>query len=450
MAELARTIELRRRGDTAGAVAIIRTNRGKELMEGIRSVTAQMGVEERRTLAAHQSEWLDASRVSSLVTVGGAAFLLAFLVAAGFGCGATNIGRGRFESGFAPGKSPWANWDSGRAAPRKARRRRAWIPDRISGRVHAGAVYLEEPDGRFRRFAGCAVAGGPDLDLVRSGDGFLGQAAKENRALHLQEVPEGYVSVGSSLGRSKPIELFVAPASVDGVVYAVIELIFSRRLEAADHTLLARAFQSFGLALRTSKDRARLEEALETVEQQDEELHIQEEVLRVNRENLERQAHLEDSRLQWKTQQTELERTNLQLDQQALILKRQNDDLSMFNCANFSSIATDPNGVIQIFNLGAERMLGYTAEEVVNKKTPADLSDPHEVMARAKALSIEHETPISPGFESLVFKASRGIEDIYELTYIRKDGDRVPAIVSVTALRDEKGCDYRVPSHRQR
>ncbi len=109
---------------------------------------------------------------------------------------------------------------------------------------------------------------------------------------------------------------------------------------------------------------------------------------------------------------------------------------AIFNSANFSSIATDAKGVIQIFNVGAERMLGYTAAEVLNKITPADISDPQEVIARAAALSLELETPITPGFEALVFKASRGIEDIYELTYIRKDGSRLPAVVSVTALRD--------------
>src|SRR6202521_4657914 len=109
---------------------------------------------------------------------------------------------------------------------------------------------------------------------------------------------------------------------------------------------------------------------------------------------------------------------------------------AIFNSANFSSIATDAKGVIQIFNVGAERMLGYTAAEVVNKITPADISDPQEVIIRAKALSVELGTPIAPGFEALVFKASRGIEDIYELTYIRKDRSRFPAVVSVTALRD--------------
>src|SRR5687767_14089613 len=121
---------------------------------------------------------------------------------------------------------------------------------------------------------------------------------------------------------------------------------------------------------------------------------------------------------------------------EAALLKAGALQSAIFNSANFSSIATDAEGVIQIFNVGAERMLGYTAADVTNKITPADISDPQEVIARAEALTIELGTPISPGFAALVFKASRGIEDIYELTYIRKDGSRFPAVVSVTALRD--------------
>ncbi|MDP2004239.1 MAG: ATP-binding protein [Rubrivivax sp.] len=109
---------------------------------------------------------------------------------------------------------------------------------------------------------------------------------------------------------------------------------------------------------------------------------------------------------------------------------------AILNSENFSSIATDDRGVIQIFNVGAERMLGYAAADVIDRITPAELSDPLELVRRAQALSIEFGQPIAPGFEALVFKASRGIEDIYELTYLRQDGSRLHAVVSVTALRD--------------
>lgn len=125
---------------------------------------------------------------------------------------------------------------------------------------------------------------------------------------------------------------------------------------------------------------------------------------------------------------------------EATLLKAGALQKAIFNSANFSSIATDAKGVIQIFNVGAERMLGYEAGEVINTITPADISDPKELILRANTLSAELSTAITPGFEALVFKASRGIEDIYELTYIRKDGSRFPALVSVTALRDDQNA----------
>jgi len=125
-----------------------------------------------------------------------------------------------------------------------------------------------------------------------------------------------------------------------------------------------------------------------------------------------------------------------EVQRQKALLKTGALQTAIFNSANFSSIATDERGVIQIFNVGAERMLGYAAAEVVNRITPADISDPVELVARAQALSLELATPIAPGFEALVFKARRGIEDVYELTYLRKDGSRLPAVVSVTALQD--------------
>jgi PAS domain S-box-containing protein len=126
-----------------------------------------------------------------------------------------------------------------------------------------------------------------------------------------------------------------------------------------------------------------------------------------------------------------------ELRRQAAMLKTGALQNAILTSANFSIIATDEKGIIQLFNVGAERMLGYRADEVVNRIRPSDMHDPEEVIARAQALSLELDTAITPGFEALAFKASRGIEDNYELTYICKDGSRFPAIVSITALRDD-------------
>jgi PAS domain S-box-containing protein len=112
---------------------------------------------------------------------------------------------------------------------------------------------------------------------------------------------------------------------------------------------------------------------------------------------------------------------------------------AILTSTGFLCIVTDEAGVIRVFNAGAKRMLGYTGAEVVGKLTPADLADPLEALERARALSLEFATTINPGVEALVFKASRGIEDRYRLTYVRKDGGRLAAVVSVTALDDSEG-----------
>ena len=129
----------------------------------------------------------------------------------------------------------------------------------------------------------------------------------------------------------------------------------------------------------------------------------------------------------------------IEVRRQEALLKTGALQNAILTSANFSIIATDEKGIIQLFNVGAERMLGYLAVDVVNKINPSDIHDPYEVTARAQALSLELATTITPGFQALAFKASRGIEDIYELTYICKDGSRFPAIVSITALRDDYG-----------
>ena len=112
---------------------------------------------------------------------------------------------------------------------------------------------------------------------------------------------------------------------------------------------------------------------------------------------------------------------------------------AIFNSVNFSSIATDPAGVIQIFNVGAERMLGYTGADVTNRVTAADLSNAQELATRAAVLSVEFNVPIAAGFEALTASASRGIADLFEMTLVRKDGSSFPALLSVTALRDAAG-----------
>ncbi len=113
---------------------------------------------------------------------------------------------------------------------------------------------------------------------------------------------------------------------------------------------------------------------------------------------------------------------------------------AILNAANYSVISADVNGTILTFNHTAERLLGYRAEEVVGKVTPAIIHDLKEVVARAAALSQELGEQIEPGFEAFVAKARlRDVPDENEWTYIRKDGGRIPVSLSVTAIRDGAG-----------
>lgn len=109
---------------------------------------------------------------------------------------------------------------------------------------------------------------------------------------------------------------------------------------------------------------------------------------------------------------------------------------AIFANASFATIATDAKGVIQVFSVGAERMMGYAAADVLKKFTPVDLHDKEELAARAAALSLEFGTTVASGFEALTFRASRGEEETYHLTKLRKDGSRFPASVAISALRD--------------
>jgi PAS domain S-box-containing protein len=118
--------------------------------------------------------------------------------------------------------------------------------------------------------------------------------------------------------------------------------------------------------------------------------------------------------------------------QETLTLQR-----AILNSANYSIISTSVDGIILTFNAAAERLLGYTAAEMVGQMTPVLIHDADEIIRRAQELSQELGSPIVPGFDVFIAKARRGEIDEQEWTYIRKDGSRFPVLLSITALRDE-------------
>lgn len=112
---------------------------------------------------------------------------------------------------------------------------------------------------------------------------------------------------------------------------------------------------------------------------------------------------------------------------------------AILNSTDYSIISTAPTGIIQTFNASAQRMLGYSGEEMLGKATPLQIHDPTELQQRAIALSEEMGSPIEPGFEVFIAKARQGISVEEEWTYVRKDGSRFPVLLSVSALRDRQG-----------
>src|SRR6201999_3151252 len=145
----------------------------------------------------------------------------------------------------------------------------------------------------------------------------------------VRDVPAGYLPISSSIGKSAPNELVVVPASVDGVVHAVVELGFFRGTDADQRELLSRASESIAIAVRAAKDRQRLEELLQETQQQAEELQSGAQELRVSNEELEEQGRaLRESQSNLEVQQAELEQINSQLEEQTQLLENQKDELA--------------------------------------------------------------------------------------------------------------------------
>jgi CheY-like chemotaxis protein/CHASE3 domain sensor protein len=329
--ELDQTIGLRRKGDVAGALALVRTDKGKTLMDRIRQTVATLEASERATLATRQDDWRHTETVSSLVILVGSGLLL-FLIVVAAVLTSRDYEAKQIQTWLRSGQMLFGQRMQGEhRLDRLADNVLTFLGSFLDARV--GTMYVAEGSGTFRRIGGYALEAGvaseKDGDIRRAGEGLLGQAAKENRPVRVTNVPEGYLPLSSGLGRGSPRELLISPAATDGNVRAVVELGFLRELHPEDIELVGRISESLGVAIRSSKDRTRLEELLEETQRQGEELQTQQEELRVSNEELEVQARsLKESQAQLESQQAELEQTNSQLEEQAQLLEQQRDELA--------------------------------------------------------------------------------------------------------------------------
>jgi signal transduction histidine kinase/DNA-binding response OmpR family regulator len=195
--------------------------------------------------------------------------------------------------------------------------------------AQAGALFVE--NGReFIRVATYGVpADAPIPPKVQAGDGLLGLAIAEQKISVVSDVPDGYLTIGSSLGRSAPRQLIIAPLAVERSIKAVLELGFFHPVDETDKEFVTRVSESIAVAVRSTQVRARIQELLAQTQRQGEELQMQSEELRAaNEELVEHSTRLQDSYARLEEQQAELEQSNAQLEEQTQMLETQKEDLT--------------------------------------------------------------------------------------------------------------------------
>ena len=322
--ELTKTVELRRAGQSEAALAIVQSDHGKTLMDRIRGLGDEMQNDERQRVVEKSRDWRSAATFSFAVTSGGSLVLL-FLIGVAAAMASRDFKARNKESWLRAGQLGLGGVMQGdlpleRLADNVVR----YLAQYLDAQV--GAVFIAEGNA-YRRVGAYALPPG-DGALIRPGDGLAGQAVKNEEPLHVRDVPGNYLPIASGTGAAQSAELLIAPATIDGRAYGVVELGFFGKVDAAKPELLHRIAEPLAAAIRASKDRTRLEELLQETQLQAEELQTREEELRVNNEELEEQSRaLRESRAQLESQQAELEQINAQLEEQAQVLEHQKDAL---------------------------------------------------------------------------------------------------------------------------
>jgi len=326
--ELSDTIELRRAKGFDAALAVVATDRGKAEMDALRETISDMQQEERELRIKRLNEMNEAYRTTIVSGI------LAALLGVALCCAVFYLMRRAHENRQ---RQDWLqSGQVGLATSIFGEQRVESLGENILKFMaeycdaHAGAIFIRDSKGHFRRMATYGVPEDSDTPITfKSGDGLLGQAVKDGRTFMVRDVPEGYLSVGSALGKGNPRHLIIAPASVDDQVNAVLELGFIHPVSELAIELLERASEPVGIAVRSADYRLHLQNLLEESQRQSEELQSQGEELRVNNEELEEQSQaLKESQSRLEQQQVELEQTNSQLEEQTQELEAQRDDLA--------------------------------------------------------------------------------------------------------------------------
>ena len=332
LAELKQTIDLHRSVGNAAALAVVNTDRGKVEMDAVRSQLGVMGQEETRLRIARLAEMQAASRTATVSGILAAVLGMALTLA---------VGVLIYRAATARQRQAWLQ--AGQLGSSTATLGDKTVQQLGDGVLdflapylgaQAGVLFQGEGEG-FERAAQLGVPADaviPERFAMR--EGLLGRVAADGKPVILHDIPEGYLTVGSALGRDKPRHLVIAPFNADGVVNAVIELGFLHPVDDRIQTFLEQVAAPVGVALRSARYRTELQNLLEETQRQAEELQVQSEELRVSNEELEEQGRaLKEQQVRLEQQQVELEQTNSQLEEQAQQLEVQRDDLTRTSAA---------------------------------------------------------------------------------------------------------------------
>ncbi|MEN0117764.1 MAG: response regulator [Agrobacterium cavarae] len=328
--ELARTIDMRRDGNTEAALALVNSDVGKTAMDALRSTIADMRVEETQEraqrLVAMNSAYNTA--IALVVSAGLLGTILTFVI--GYLMRLATIARRRQE---------WLQQAQlGLSEAVMGDKNTVDVGESILGYLSnyvgavAGVLFVKDHDGFERSSTFGVPVDDTLLSRLSANDGLFSHVLTNQRPIVVGELPEGYINFSSGLGRQKPSYLAIAPASVDGKVRAVVELGFLHPV--GDHILelLEQSSDTIATAIRSAEFRTQLQTLLHETQRQTEELQVQGEELRVSNEELEEQGRaLKESQARLEQQQVELEQTNSQLEEQAQELERQRDGLEEAN-----------------------------------------------------------------------------------------------------------------------
>jgi CheY-like chemotaxis protein/signal transduction histidine kinase/CHASE3 domain sensor protein len=326
LAELAETVDLRRRGNAQAALSIVTTDRGKVEMDAVRTQLDVMRAEENRLRDIRLAEMEQAHKTALASGVMSGLLGAALTVAVFFLIRRSARARAR-EDWLQTGQVGLSNAMMGdKSVEDLSDSILAFLAQYLG--FQAGALFKGEK-GHFYRAAALGIPADADVTVrFDVKEGLLGKVAADGQPTIVRDVPEGYLTIGSALGRDKPKHLVLVPTHADDLVNAVIELGFLHPVDDLVLELLSQAQGSIGIALRSARYRSELQNVLEETQRQAEELQVQSEELRVSNEELEEQGRaLKESQTRLEQQQVELEQTNSQLEEQAQTLETQRDEL---------------------------------------------------------------------------------------------------------------------------